>query len=135
MKKLFLLLSIILITSSCVEKENDPMMVYSQDFTVRQWVWHPEQFYFYCDIDIPELSDYVFNYGVISTYHVVAIDGDEVIYPLPYDYYDKDGAGYRWTEQSTCEIYPGVIRFITKYDTLANYPTPPALTFRVKMMW
>lgn len=134
MKKLFILLFTVLLTNSCIEET--PIETYEQYFTIRQWIWHPDQFYFYCDVDIPELTKYVFDHGVINTYYAASIDGDEVLYPLPYDYYERDASGmYTWTEQSTCEIYPGVIRFITQYNDFRNPPVPPALTFRVKMMW
>jgi len=135
MKKiLFLLFAVMFIGSSC---DNLPNATYSEYITIYedQWRWDDAEDYFYCEVYIPELTKSVLKDGIITTFYVATIGKTEVMYPLPYDYYAIDKAGYRWTEQSTCEIRPGYITFITKHNTRDYSIRPPKLVFKVNMMW
>ncbi len=136
LKKLLLLVVLTSFITSCSEDCNERLTTYHRDFIIDsdEWRWYDPEGYFYYEVPIPELTRYVYLNGVISVYYVTVIDGIEVTYPLPYDYYQMD-TGYRWTEQSTCEISPGMISFITQYNNFDSSMQPPTLKFRVKMMW
>lgn len=135
-KKLLLLLTIAIFAISCTTEEyyTEPINSYSKSFTIDKWKWHPTELYFYWDVEIPELTSFVYNNGSITTYYLARIDDANVAYPLPYDYYMND-KGIKWAEHYTCEISPGWVRFVFQYDDLEDSPIPPALDFKINMMW
>ena len=134
MKKILLSLFFVILAFSC---EETPYNTFSDYYAIHedQWRWDNYESYYYCEIRVPELTSYVFENGVISTYYITEVDKREVAYPLPYDYYEVEQGGFRWTEQNTCEIRPGYITFIVKYNTRDNTYRPLGRLFKVNMIW
>ena len=88
--------------------------------------------HFYCDVAVPQLTDGVFDFGVMNGY--LTNEGDRsLVFPLPYDdFYMNNGM---WTEQVTCEFSPGNVRFILKYNDFNMHIQPLSYTFLVRFLW
>ena len=92
--------------------------------------------FFYYDLRIPELSDFVFNKGVMNAY-LETYDGQvTVLTPLPFDnYYRYNYEWAGWTEQVTCEFSLQNVRFILKYNDFDVDRPPLDYTFMVRLAW
>jgi hypothetical protein len=113
--------------------------VYSSDWKLYDAPPTPEEpdemskyTYFYFDFAVPELTDEVFDYGVMAGY--ITNDGNKsIVFPLPYD--DFYANSYMWTEQATCEFTPGNVRFVVKYNDFDLTLNPATYTFMVRFLW
>ena len=55
------------------------------------WLLSEGETYFYADIDCPELTEFVYNEGVVMGYYLLDYNTDyEVQIPLPFDIYFND---------------------------------------------
>ncbi len=119
------------------EQHFDGNWVFSEEYDIggsSRYSWHYDSpGIYYCDVQIKELTQQIYDEGMIATYFVHYVNDIKVDSPLPFDYFDMDNTGYQWTYQYTCEISPGWITFVFK-DSSFFEENPPACTFVVKMM-
>jgi len=93
--------------------------------------------YFYFDLAVPQLTDWVFDNGIMNCYltNSSEVDHRSFVYPLPYDdFYMEDGT-WMWTEQVTCEFSPRNVRFIVKYNNFNMSVAPLDYTFMIRLLW
>ena len=91
--------------------------------------------YFYYDLNVPKLTNEVFDYGIMNAY--LTMGSKSKVSPLPFDdfYLDHNDNNHRWTEQVTCEFAPGRVRFIVKYNDFSLDVPPYDYTFMIRFMW
>ncbi|MDR1054591.1 MAG: hypothetical protein LBL90_01915 [Prevotellaceae bacterium] len=142
MKKLLFLLIIPFLAVACSDSD-DSTELFVDYYTIRQneWIRVGEQdqlntFYMSPAINIPQLSNYVYDAGAVMVY--MEIDG-KFHTPLPYTIYNGEinEFGKRlWSALYDYEYTPG---FITFYSTLSDFydggQIPPTTTFKVVFLW
>jgi len=150
LKKGILLTTIgmIALLSSC--QNNDPSYdpgppqgaytnFFTQDYAVSLKDWKVgtddnSGMYFYYEFREPNLSQYIYDNGIMQAFLLVNNDN---ISPLPFNDYWIDNTGYMSTEQITCEFRPGYVTFIVKASD-HNENIPPSYDeydFRVRFAW
>ncbi|MDR0865219.1 MAG: hypothetical protein LBO74_09870 [Candidatus Symbiothrix sp.] len=146
MKKITLILTafLTLVLSSCTKDEYITEVVepytYTQRYTVTDNDWK-EDFddsgrYYYCQIREPNLTNEVFDYGVMQAFLYYTQDGRNTASPLPFSDFIVDQYGYKWEEQLSVEFQPGYITFILKIDDHADsYSLYPSYDFLVRFLW
>lgn len=91
--------------------------------------------FFYADRNIPELSDYVFDEGLVIGYIQTEKD---VKNGLPFVLHlgeEIDGKEFLWTQTYDFDYSPGMVRFyITYSDFNTQYP-PDSETFHIVLLW
>jgi hypothetical protein len=91
--------------------------------------------YYICQFQVPELTQEVFDYGVMNTYFRYFLNGYEILSPLPFsDFFSRGNA--QWEEQMTVEYEVGYITFIMKYDDQGtNYQYYDNYEFTLRLLW
>ena len=74
--------------------------------------------YWFCEFKEPLLTQYVFDKGIKNIW--LLINGE--LNPLPFSDFWMDQYGYRWQEQVSCALRPGMVTFILKIDDFAGGP-------------
>jgi len=159
MRKLFTILSIALMAfaiTSCRgpqgPKGEDGLVYYKViDLQINQNEWgysnHALQYdnnYFYAAFDVPELTTYIYNNGIIKLYREYDYGTDKATQlEIPSNHYvekqDEAGNWLFYTEYIDYEFTTGKLTvFYTRSDF--NYEedltfTPEAMHFRLIMMW
>jgi len=144
MKNVFkrsLLLSLFaLFAISCTDRTitNDAdVWVFVQEYNVGTtqlpWDYDEVDDLFYCDVRIPELTNQIYNEGMLAGYFVYFVGNNKVDSPLPYSDFYMDNRGTQWSHQYTCEFSPGRVTFIFRDSNFA-ISSPPPCTFVIKMM-
>ncbi|MDR1517633.1 MAG: hypothetical protein LBS52_06035 [Dysgonamonadaceae bacterium] len=106
------------------------------------WTWvynknYANEGYFIATKSVPEITDYIFDYGVVTFYTVFE---DGVKSALPYSRtigYTFDGStdrGY-YTENVSCEFYPGKVSFIIETSDLKETELDLSRVFEIGMVW
>jgi len=150
MKKLLRLLMIVVVIGSGCNKDDVPKLK-NIEFSITRGMWEligePDEIgsYYYCIIDVPELTSNVCNKGLIQCYYCYVDDfGDEVQTPMPFTFYGMDvyeESGYQWENpwsvHYSYDVTPGSIAFkIVFSDFLTANWTPPArCTFRLLLVY
>lgn len=103
--------------------------------------------YFFATVEMPEITEYAFDMGVIKTYRAFNYSSKdayqiELPYVLPHEYPIDGREGTDWlfyTETIECEIAIGQIRFIYRVSDfdyeLDETFIPEAMTFRCVVMY
>ena len=144
MKRIFktsLLISLLaLFTISCITEDqyiSNDVWTFAKEYDIgtKQYPWEYDEIddLFYCDVYIKELTNQVYNEGILAGYLVYYIDNKKVDSPLPYSDFFIDKYDYQWSYQYTCEFSPGRVTFIFR-DSNYAVDSPPACTFLIKMM-
>jgi hypothetical protein len=104
-------------------------------YTITSWQISAGENYFYADVDFPELTEFVYNEGVVNGYYMQNFNAsDEVQIPLPFDiYFNEDGVS--WTETISFDIVPGNIRFYYEPSDFFIGFNPPVCTFKIALTW
>lgn len=99
------------------------------------WELSAGETFFYADVDCPELTDFVYNEGVVIGYYLLDYNTEnEVQIPLPFDiYYNEDGAS--WTETISFDFVAGGIRFYYEPSDFYTDFTVPTSSFKIALMW
>jgi hypothetical protein len=136
MKQLFYLLAISLLAVSCIDVNDDKTNIKTINLVVNEndWVENTDSKgfnrYYSCSFDMPEISTYVYNSGVVNTY----ITFDYASQPLPYVRHLEDAVGNRWTRTVDYEYERGKMRiFVTNSDFIEDLPEK--MTFKVALIW
>ncbi len=147
MKRTCLFLALIFIMASCTKEYYTEPDTFTLECTIYPENWElmdtpptpsdPAESsiytYFFCDVDMPELTPYILEHGTTTAYLVYWDNSTKVLAPLPLDDFYMDN--YMWTQQATCEFSPGSVRFIVKYSDFAMGVDPAEYSFKVKLMW
>ncbi len=117
-------------------EEYNGTWVFSKEYTIgdnNKYTWHYDSpGIYYCEIPINELTQQIYEEGILGVYYVHKINNKWVDSPLPFDeFYMEDN--YQWTYQYSCEFSPGLVTIIFK-DSSFFEDNPPTCTFVVKMM-
>ncbi|MDL2323026.1 hypothetical protein LJC52_03470 [Bacteroidales bacterium OttesenSCG-928-A17] len=149
MKKIALITLIGVLFAGCTTEEYYETYVndYQKNYTIRsnprqgEYGWKlvsDEEYgvYYCCIIKDKNLTNEVFNYGIMTAYLRYVYPGEGVdLHVLPFDdFYIKDGN--QWTEQVSCAFRPGEIVFMLKNDDQIDIlPIREAYEFQVRFMW
>lgn len=109
--------------------------VKTQDWRLMGGEGNPNSYYQYV-FDEPELTDFVYKEGVVIGYVVAnaGVEGEEVLRPLPDTWPVAENQDY-WTEHITFDYMPGSVAFYVAYNDFATNVRPPAMTFKLMMIW
>ena len=143
LKKSLLLSLFALFAISCIDTErtatNDAdVWVFAREYDVGTpqlpWLYDKVGDLFYCDVRIPELTNQIYNEGMLAGYFVYyPVGNTQVNSPLPYSDFYMDDRGNQWSYQYTCEFSRGSVTFIFRDSNFAIL-SPPPCTFVIKMM-
>lgn len=149
MKKIIVLLSAVLIFASCegpmgpTGPEGEPGVAtwHIEKVTVKQSDWklsgNPGDLksYYYADVRISQLTQYVFDYGTVLGY--VYLEPD-VKNGLPYVYHTGEevaGENKLWTQTYDFDFEPGWVRLYVTFSDFETYYIPEEETFGIVLMW
>ena len=152
MKKLFFIAFVALIFSACTTREYYDVteivepMTFTQTYRVTRNMWQPSTvgapgLYYFCEIRERNLTNEIFDFGVMQAFLYYEMEGRDTMSPLPFSDFVVDRDGYRWEEQLTVEFQPGFITFILKIDDHASLdefselPFWQHYDFRVRFLW
>ncbi|MDR2969046.1 MAG: membrane lipoprotein lipid attachment site-containing protein [Tannerellaceae bacterium] len=114
---------------------------YTASFTVNKSDWKLSgragdlNTYFYADKSIPELTDFVFDEGLVVGYIQT---GTDVRNGMPFVLHQGeavDGAEFLWTETYDFDYSPGMLRFYLTYSDFNTQVLPESETFHIVLMW
>jgi len=135
MKKICLVLVIASMFVSC-QKEDSGMMLDVINLEVRQADWslgsdaNGLNSYYYCEFPMPEITSYVYRQGSVQVYNVKG--SVQQVLPSVRHYQNAEGA--LWTQTIDADFATGnLIVYVTNSDFYRE--TPPAMNFRVVLMW
>lgn len=91
--------------------------------------------YYEYEIREPNLTDEVFDYGILQAFLYYRKDGKDTFCPLPFSDFIVSGS-FQWEEQFTVEFQPGTIKFIQKIsDHSSNLPLAESYEILVRFLW
>lgn len=134
----FLVLSVLLVLSSCTKEEEyyySDTDIYTEDFTVvgGDWAWDSSDYSFYYSFDYSEISSNVVNNGTVQ---VTALIGGSYR-ALPYTRYFIEN-GKEYAETINFEYNTGYIRFnvvaLDAFETALQNYKPETFKFRVTII-
>jgi len=135
MKKICLVLVLASMFVSC-QKEDSGTLLDVINLEVRQSDWSIGSdidglnSYYYCEFTIPDITSYVYSVGSVQVYIVKG--GVQQVLPYVRHYENADGA--LWTQTIDADFATGnLIVYVTNSDFYQE--TPPAMKFRVVLMW
>lgn len=115
---------------------------YTTSFTIKKsdWILSGQagalNTYYYADKQIPELTDWVFDEGVVIGYLQT---GTDVKNGLPFVLHlgeeGNNGQEFLWTETYDFDYSPGMIRFYITYSDFNTQFPPESETFHIVLMW
>jgi hypothetical protein len=138
MKKILILFAITAMLVSC--KEDDPAVLWDiVNLEVRSADWTLDtdddgtNGYYYCEIDMPEITPYVFNDGMVQAYFID--DGIQQVLPYTRHYEVYEGENlFRWTRTIDYDYSVGSMTiYVTNSDFVNERPS--TMDFRVVLMW
>ena len=90
--------------------------------------------YFFADMDIPQLSDFIYREGTVIGYIQTA---GSVKNGLPYvlHFGEEGGKEFLWTQTYDFDFSPGMIRFYITYSDFNTQISPGTETFHIILMW
>lgn len=98
-----------------------------------EWKWDATKKLYYATVDLPELTEYIYNNGSIVSYVYIGTQGqDEVMYLLKYDDYVS---GYKfsiWNDYSY-DMGPSA-QFYFKWSD-GSQSKPGNYNFKIVLMW
>ena len=108
-------------------------------FTVKSEDWQligegNNQYYFY-EFPWEELTENVYENGVVMGYLFTVVGDVETMTPLPYVMHRQDNQGYQWTETYTYDFNPGYVAFYATYSDFKVQERPATMDFRVSILW
>jgi hypothetical protein len=84
----------------------------------------------------PELTNEVFNYGILQAFLYYKKDGNDTYCPLPFSDFLVDNNGHQWEEYFTVEFQPRTIKFIQKIsDHATDPPVAEYYDVLVRFLW
>ena len=139
MKKIILISFIAILFSACGDEVVAPnsytntFLIYAEDMIER---FDDAGVYYEYEFREPNLTNAVFNRGVMQAFMYWTKDGRKTLCPLPFSDFLIDKYGKQWEEQFTVEFQPGRIKFIQKISNHSD--APPLLEsyeILVRFLW
>jgi hypothetical protein len=139
MKKALFLLLLIPLLMSCEERTDTTWSVVNVTVPAIDWDEYVNpndgsNLFYYCTIDMPEITPYVAQYGNVAVY---VVDGN-VQYPLPSNKHMEIISVLnprQWTRTIEYEYMPGQINiFVTDSDFESGH-APGNMNFRIVTTW
>jgi hypothetical protein len=144
MKKFGLWICIVLLFASCGNEITEiTQVVEPNTFTKVYRIYADEMIrrvdpagsYYECEIREPNLTNAVFDRGVLQAFLYYTKDGKDTLCPLPFSDFVLSGGTQR-EEQFTVEFQPGTIKFIQKISTHADtLPLEEFYEVLVRFLW
>lgn len=137
MKKQILLLGVLLLwLSACTINESTESASVQHRVAARDWVQNTDgdglNLFFSCTMPVPELSNYVFQHGLVQVY--IVLNGAQQV--LPYSRHYEDLDGNYWTQTIDYEFSQGSITyFVTHSDFFYTTADISTMDFRVQLWW
>jgi hypothetical protein len=142
MKKLSLLALLALLFVSCgdeiiqtVEPNTftSTYRIYANEMIERE---DPAGTYFEHSLREPNLTNEIFDYGILQAFLYYEKDGRSTLCPLPFSDFLIAEDGYQWEEHFTVEFQPGIIKFIQKIsDHATDAPVSTYYDVLVRFLW
>lgn len=91
--------------------------------------------YFYADVDIPQLTDFIYKEGTVIGYLETS---PGVKNGIPYVLHlgeEQAGREFLWTQTYDLDFSPGMIRFYVTYSDFSTNINPASETFHIILMW
>ncbi len=141
MKKIiFPLLLLILITTSCTfneETSDTYWKVVNVTIDSEDWVRYTDNHglnpYYACEVDMPEITPYVYNSGLVQVNYAEGTSTNRFQENLPYVRHYEDDTNV-WTTTIDCAYKVGTMTFFVTHSDFAAIP-PSDMKFRVVMLW
>jgi len=136
MKKTLLLFVIAVLVASCNDTSKD-IQLNNIDLKAKStdWVANVDQnklnLFYSCHFNMPEITDGVFNNGLVSAY--IVLDNPTAQEQLPYVRHFQNTAGNLWTQTIDFDYAPGGINVYVTNSDFAVDP-PAAMNFRVVIL-
>lgn len=145
MKKFTWLILLTLILAACNEYTNITEVVepytYKRKITVNREDWKPMQdennpgtYHFY-QVKETNLTDNIFDNGVMQAFLYYYADERDTMSPLPYSDFVSDENEYYGEEHFTVEFQPGYVTFILKTDYNTGLPYYNRYDFLIRFLW
>lgn len=123
MKKFILFALIAVLFSACGDEYyNGVPTTVTKTFSVTDEMWEIDYddtgAYLQYGFRVPELTNYIFNNGIMEAYLYYKPKGYNfsVLSPLPFSDFIVDNNGYKYEEHITVEFAVGEVTFIVKVD-------------------
>ena len=144
MKKVILLSGLIVLFTSCTVNEitevrevkpytfTQTYRIYAKDMETRK---DPAGTYYEYQFKESNLTDEVFDYGVMQAFLYYTKDGKNTLCPLPFSDFVVRGNN-QWEEQFSVEFQPKMIKFIQKIsDHSSELPISEYYDVFVRFLW
>ena len=112
-------------------------MVFNHVSTEHEWfrkAMDGDPYYMY-EFQWDELTDYVYEEGIVLGYLFTQVGDIETMTPLPYVLHRQDAKGNQWTETYTYDVSPGYVAFYATYNDFKVQEKPATMDFRVSILW
>jgi len=144
MKRISLLALIALLFSACINETKQVIeKVEPYTFTEVYRIYAKDMIqktelgmvYFEYEFQEPNLTNEVFEYGILQAFLYYKKNGKDTLCPLPFSDFLVDN-GYQWEEQFTVEFQPGYIKFIQKISDYSDeLPVSDFYEVLVRFLW
>ena len=104
------------------------------EITSEEWQLSADGTYFWCEKPWDDITDYVFQEGMVIGNMYTKVGTEWTLTPLPYVLDCKDG-DYTWQETYTLDYSPGWVAFYISYDDFQMDMRPNTQQFRVTILW
>jgi hypothetical protein len=142
MKKIALITLLMVVLVSCGEYTNvtETVESYTRVITVNRGDWtkwqdenNPGAYHFF-QVEERNLTDYIFDEGVMQAFLYYTADDRDTMSPLPYSDFVHNENTYLGEEHFTVEFQPGWITFILKTDLNTGLPYYDSYTFVIRFL-
>jgi hypothetical protein len=153
MKKFTFIALMMVVLASCGDRiteitevteitETVELFTYTRTITVNRENWkkiagddNNPGAYHYFQIEEPELTDYIFDNGVMQAFLYYSADNSDTLSPLPYSDFVSNGNTYFGEEHFTVEFQPGWVTFMLKTDYNTGLPYYDSYDFMIRFLW
>jgi hypothetical protein len=147
-KALFLLLFIPFLISCEQEPEATNWSIVNVSIQASDWTeeWTVDannnitNRFYYCTIAMPEISNFIYTQGLVQAYYtwqnpLHTSDKYQQLLPCVRHYEEiQNNTLFRWTTTTDYTYTPGYLTFYVTNSDFAQI-TPPAMDFRIVLMW
>jgi len=144
MKKICFWVMVISLFSACTRDVTEVTQVvgpniFTDNYTIgdNDWIKGTDDktgIYYYCTFNVPELTQNVFNNGILQAF--LYGRNIDTLCPLPYSDFLVDDNNNQWEEHFTVEFEKGAITFILKEsDHAGMLPFYTEYRFFVRLLW
>lgn len=133
MKKFGLLIALFVGMLSCtIEDSPDTSWdVVTISVKQRNWSYQQNGQYYTCSINMPELTSYIYNNGLVQVYY--EMEGSQQL--LPYVRHNRDQLGQLWTTTLDYEYQVGRLNLFYTNSDFIYTDHPGDMKVRVVLIW